>query len=364
MTGRRPSRRNLVVAIGSLVAAALATTTNLFTNTLPDIWPGADNTMLMGIVTAFLVLLAMMFAVVLSRMDHPDGSSGVLTRLVRPYGRRYRQWVIRDQSRVDVAGLITIGSSAPGLNDILVRVEVIRQAPGRVGSGLLEQISGSMDTHSIWRYLHRSERSVLVVLGAPGSGKTTLLSHIACATAKNTWGASRSTPVVLRIPEHAEAIEADPGMTLPALARSAVPDLGIDEPSGWWEQRFRRGRCIVLLDGLDEVPDPERRRTVVQRIDRWTAVHPRTSFVVTSRAHGYRDSYIREATSVQVLPFNAEQRRDFLHKWYRHAERSDADGTDIAAADARGAQRADALLGQLGTVRALQIGRASCRERV
>jgi hypothetical protein len=174
---------------------------------------------------------------------------------------------------------------------------------------------------SIWDFLDQDEPMVLAVIGAPGSGKTTLLNHVARRTARTAQDRRRAIPVLLQLRDHAKAVAADPGMPLPALIRDALPRLPVLEPAGWWESRLTRGKCVVLLDGLDEVANADQRRDIVAWINQQIAVYPRNDFVVTSRPHGYRDAFVESATTLQVLSFTPDQVRRFLQGWYLAVER-------------------------------------------
>jgi predicted NACHT family NTPase len=54
----------------------------------------------------------------------------------------------------------------------------------------------------------------------------------------------------------------------------------------WFTDQLEQGRCLVMLDGLDEVPSTQRpavRRWVDQQMKRY----PATQFLLTSRPHGF-----------------------------------------------------------------------------
>src|SRR5262249_56049933 len=89
---------------------------------------------------------------------------------------------------------------------------------------------------------------------------------------------------------------------LPTLLRSNSVTLKAREPEGWWEQQLYGGRCLVLLDGLDEVAVEEHRRAVVDWITRQIAMYPKNDYVATSRPHGDRTAEITRAPEVQVRP--------------------------------------------------------------
>ena len=68
--------------------------------------------------------------------------------------------------------------------------------------------------------------------------------------------------------------------------------------------QLRAGRCLVLIDGLDEVTTPSDRRGVVASVARFAAVHlPRGNrFVCTSRVVGYASAPLpTDFTAVRLL---------------------------------------------------------------
>lgn len=355
MTGsRRPGTGAASTVVAALVAVALGAITNIFTGTLPESWTWSRNWQLMGAVFVVLSILAVLTAVA----QYRQGNSGAPVSMLRTvvnlfrfgYGRAYRRWVRDDRRTVDTKGLITIGPASPELEAVFVDVALTSRAPGQVSPGLVGTNLEPTRRRSVWEFLNRPSRSVLAVLGAPGSGKTTLLSHIARRTADPRRDRRRSVPVLLQLREHSDAIVADPKVSLPTLIRATVPELVGTERAGWWERQLRAGRCVVLLDGLDEVAGADTRRAMVQWINAQLGVHPRNDFVITSRPLGYRDSFVSTTDTVQVLPFTRQQVKNFLHKWYRAAERQEAPPTEQATADSRGRAAADHLLRQIDAV--------------
>src|SRR5262249_32611309 len=169
--------------------------------------------------------------------------------------------------------------------------------------------------------LDRERPVVLAVIGPPGSGKTTLLRNVARRAAACARGQRRDTPVLLVLRDHAARIAENPRVALPTLLRSTGATLTAKEPAGWWEQQLYGGRCLILLDGLDEVAVEEHRRAVVGWIARQIAQYPDNDYVATSRPHGYRTAEITGATVLQVRPFTSDQVRRFLYGWGAAPER-------------------------------------------
>jgi hypothetical protein len=89
-------------------------------------------------------------------------------------------------------------------------------------------------------------------------------------------------------------------------------------PAGWFEQQLRAGRCIVLLDGMDEVPTPEDRQAIAAWIDSQISTYNQALFVITSRPGGYKEAPLAHdrKSILSMQSFTQEQRREFLEKWY------------------------------------------------
>nr|WP_296076877.1 NACHT domain-containing protein [uncultured Actinoplanes sp.] len=269
------------------------------------------------------------------------------------YGKVYGQWMMDSRRFLDAKGLATVGTFSPALDEVFVDVGLTERAPRQVPTDLLSSVPADRGhRQSIWDFLDQEKPVVLAVIGAPGSGKTTLLYHVARRTARTATERNRANPVLLQLRDHAAAVTEDPSMTLAELIRRAVPRLEVPEPSGWWETRLRRGKCVVLLDGLDEVASTDRRRDIVAWVEKQIALNARNDFVVTSRPHGYRDAFIDSAITLQVLSFTQDQVRQFLHGWYLAVERR-ATGTEGREVEMLAREAADDLLDRLAASPAL-----------
>ncbi len=269
------------------------------------------------------------------------------------YSMEYRQWVSDSCRFMDAKGLATVGDFTPELDEVFVDMSLAGGAPHTASAGILSELpKATSRQHSIWDFICQREPVVLAVIGAPGSGKTTLLSHIARQVASAADDGGRTIPVLLPLRDHAAAIVHQPRMDLPTLLRDTVPALHTPEPAGWWEAQLDRGKCVVLLDGLDEVANAEDRQAATAWIDRQIALYPRNDYVVTSRPHGYLSSVIKSARALQIRAFTVEQVTKFLHAWYLAVERR-ATGSDGHEVDKRAQVAADDLLDRLAATPAL-----------
>jgi hypothetical protein len=58
-------------------------------------------------------------------------------------------------------------------------------------------------------------------------------------------------------------------------------------PDDFFRARLTHGKCIVLLDGLDEVADPRQRARVAEAVAAFTQHHRDNRFVVSSRPRSH-----------------------------------------------------------------------------
>jgi hypothetical protein len=266
------------------------------------------------------------------------------------YGHKYRRWVLDSLKYIDVQDLATGGDHIPDLDDVYVDVALVSRAPSEASGNQLSQAAeDTSGRHSISELLDSRSRVVLTLVGLAGSGKSTLLAYAARRSARISvrghLGRKR-VPILLTLREHAELIIADPAISLPDVVRAAVGGVPGKEPARWWEHQLSRGRCLVLLDGLDEVAHAEDRLAVADWVERQIATHARNHFVITSRPYGVPGSLTSQADVYVVRPFTPEQVRLFLDRWYLAAERH-ATGTSgrtaRRAVRERGRKSADRL---------------------
>jgi formylglycine-generating enzyme required for sulfatase activity len=201
----------------------------------------------------------------------------------------------------------------------------------------------------------------LVVLGDPGSGKTTFLKYVALALAEGPIVAHDRLglnfeadpdarpwlPVLFPIAAYVEALKETPNLALrdflPAYFRGrALPDL---EPL--LRSELKAGRCLLLLDGLDEVGSPGDRQMAVGRLADLVRACPGNRFVVTSRIAGYDQAPLNtdEFTHLTIQPFDDDDIARFAGQWcLAYETRGDVVRAD---AEARAETRAERLVADI-----------------
>jgi hypothetical protein len=191
-----------------------------------------------------------------------------------------------------------------------------------------------------------------VVLGTPGVGKSTLIRYLArtCALDEQhrrlSWDESL-TPIVIPLADYAVARVDRPDLSIRDFINERAYEHGGLALQAATARELDAGRLLVLLDGVDEIPEHLDRLHVVQAVDQFLValrdVSEGPRCLVTSRPNGY----IRLAGPIphfQLPNFTAQQVQEFVHNWQRALEyyrRPDAPDEQFAR------QEAESLLDEL-----------------
>ena len=204
----------------------------------------------------------------------------------------------------------------------------------------------------------------LAILGAPGSGKSTLLRHITLMYATRRQrrlnrNVPKLIPVLLRIRDVYQDIIQEPAPNLVKVIESAVLNLQRSEPlkprEGWFGKRLRQGRCLVMLDGLDEVPDDTQRQKISEWVTAQINEYRDVPFILTSRPEGYKKARLLDVTELEVQPFNREQRNRFIKNWYLHRKKRDNKNKEDLGVQDSALQDANNLIEQIDTSPSLRL---------
>ncbi|WP_455711069.1 NACHT domain-containing protein [Streptomyces nodosus] len=296
----------------------------------------------------------------------------LLARLSR-FETRYRSYLRHRHSVSNLKGLEIQGVHNPRLEDVFVDVSLQArpwhelQGQSLAGQEPAYPARPTPERTSLGRLLETSQPAVLTVLGSPGSGKTTLLEHttLTLASGKRRWVRARnaSLPILLALREHVRDFApttagspASPGPgPLANLVRRSLTGVSLGpEPTGWFEDQLDKGRCVIMLDGLDEVSNADDRRRTIEWVERQIARYPKNRWVLTSRPHGYGPLRLSRAQVLEVRRFTPEQITNFVMGWYRAIEQLDNRGgrendANAKATDLLRRMREEPMLYDLGS---------------
>lgn len=273
------------------------------------------------------------------------------------FRRRYNKEIIHEYGIFNVRGLGPINTFILKLDQVFVDLRIAPSSnPQRAGMDpiAVKELTGN---RPIWEFL-RVKRgkgepaAALAVIGPPGCGKTTLLQHVALTLAANRQRRYRLrayTPVLLFLHDHVATITEKPDMTLGAIAEGYLRKQlqALKPPTDWFERQLRRGKCLVLLDGLDEVAEQEKREAMSRWVDQQIRNYPQCSFIVSSRPQGYLAAPLQRAHIVEVQSFNSGQVRRFVDNWYLANEIVASGNKDDEEVRSRAQKDADDLIERL-----------------
>lgn len=200
----------------------------------------------------------------------------------------------------------------------------------------------------------------LSIIGAPGSGKTTALKYVALTFARRQAMERLNVdedllPVYIALRDFSNAQRQLDLSSLKQIAtrlpqylaefhRDVFPHLAL--PADFFEALLKKKRCILLLDGFDEVADPRQRTLIALEMVACATQFSGNRFVLTSRPRGYeigaRQLLSNRFAECTINDFDDEQIKSYAKSWYL-AVTLDLEGDTPTARD-RAATRATDLL--------------------
>jgi energy-coupling factor transporter ATP-binding protein EcfA2 len=276
-------------------------------------------------------------------------------KLTAQFQGRYYESLVFACRNFRTQGLKTKGSFTLDLEKVFVPLRVAPESPDRVMAGML-QSRGTSEELKIWNFLADLKKQPafrrIVVIAPPGAGKSTLLEHLALTYAHNTQRrqhrrAPRLIPVLLYLRNVRETISSAQPPDLATLIEQQESIKTLN-PQGWFKRNLNRGKCLVMLDGLDEVADEEQRQKVSQWVDRQMQLYPKTPFILTSRPFGYRSAPLEQVgTVLEVKPFSLQEMKQFVNNWYLQQEIMNPVGKDDQGVRDCAARQSENLIGRI-----------------
>ncbi len=273
----------------------------------PSFWQANGDKILVALITAVITLLLQR---VLPKIWKKV--SGWFVALGLGFRKRYLRALADEHGRLHLIGIRTRGRlNPPRLREVFISLRV-----GRPGQ---EDGETPLDWAQIFQ-AQRAEEKRVVLLGEPGAGKSTLLDYLVLVFAGEVNHPLRRQ-LGQPLPLYARLREVGEERSLEDLLFR--PDVIGPPPRGYFERQLRAGRCVVLLDGLDEVLDAQQHEQVVREIKRLTHDYPDNWFVVTCREAGWREQ-LPGFRLYSLRPLEEDEIRGFILNWYREVLRADA----------------------------------------
>jgi Leucine-rich repeat (LRR) protein len=176
-----------------------------------------------------------------------------------------------------------------------------------------------------------------LVRGEAGSGKTTLLQWLAVRSARRSFDGAltswnNTVPFFIQLRRYAGRDLPAPEAFLEHTARSIAAEM----PDEWVHQQLAAGRGLVLVDGLDELPEADRRKAR-EWLGDLTEAFPHARYIVTSRPPAISGGWLRDQTfaEAELQPMSLSDIEALIDHWHA-AAREDADHDERTELDRLG----------------------------
>ncbi|GAB3116205.1 NACHT domain-containing protein [Streptomyces calidiresistens] len=268
------------------------------------------------------------------------------------FERRWAEHVIARHGELTIHGLdIGHGHEWP-LDAAYVPLEVTtpETEPGSAGPTAPAGAGGSGDSGDPSGLVLRAEdalagRERVLLRGVAGSGKSTLVQWLAVTAARTHLGPPRDHPpgldhlvgrVPFVLPLRRVVVDGRPP-TPDRFAHAVGSPLAAAQPDGWADRVLAAGRALLLVDGVDEVP--ERDRGAVRRwIRELMTTYPGNPWVVTARPSAVREEWLadrdaaRGFAELSLAPMSRTDIELFVTRWHEAADADPALGAALVTA--------------------------------
>ncbi|MEU1078492.1 MULTISPECIES: NACHT domain-containing protein [unclassified Streptomyces] len=254
------------------------------------------------------------------------------------FEERYLAHLARKHGRLTIYGIDLANSPRTWpLDTAYLRLEAVGRAAGpwRTYEGHPPVPGGGEDfaPRPADRVLADHERVLL--RGEAGSGKTTLVQWLALSAARDDLDHATAylydrVPYVLPLRTLTRH-----GARLPAprdfLAAVGSPLAG-EQPPGWEARVLGDGRGLLLVDGIDEIPDAERAATRAW-LSELIETYPGNRWLVTSRPSAVGEDWLGEEgfTELTLCPMSPADVAAFVRRWHAAARAGADDEGELAA---------------------------------
>lgn len=230
---------------------------------------------------------------------------------------RYRRELAREHDHLDLFGLEVPRSYRRyklSLAYVTLQAEVVQ------ADGSSERDEVSVENLPVDVAL--AVRSRTLIRGEAGSGKSTLLQYLLVNGARDTYGTGLSgwsgkVPVLIQLRRYANG-QFPPVAT---LMEFCAPMSAVDAPNGWMHRQLADGNVVVMIDGVDELPERER-EPALRWLEGLLESYPTCNFVVTSRPPALNTNWV-DLPEFQVLnlePMETNAIETFVTQWHSAAQ--------------------------------------------
>jgi predicted NACHT family NTPase len=167
-----------------------------------------------------------------------------------------------------------------------------------------------------WEVANRYQK--FIILGKPGSGKTTFLKYLLLRSISDEVKEKR-IPVIISLRDFSDYLSTENNkLERVELFTNYIAKefnlCGIPNASLFLSKLFEIGKCLLLLDGLDEVND-KNQNEVIRTIQEFSIKYRKNQFVISCRIAAYSywfDNY----KEIEIAEFDDNQIEQFIKNWF------------------------------------------------
>lgn len=160
-----------------------------------------------------------------------------------------------------------------------------------------------------------NQKQYLMVLGQPGAGKSTFLRRIGLEAIKGTREKYQHEciPVFLELKQfNNENIDLEKAIS------EELENCGFPDPEASTNNLLEKGKLLILLDGLDEIPTAQLDAAITQ-IENFVDKHNQNRFIASCRTAAYQSRFKR-FVDVVMADFDDTQIEQFITNWFQSEE--------------------------------------------
>ncbi|MGB3692812.1 MAG: NACHT domain-containing NTPase [Spirulinaceae cyanobacterium] len=156
-----------------------------------------------------------------------------------------------------------------------------------------------------------TDSAKLMILGKPGAGKTTFLQYLAIQCSKGEYKGD-CIPIFIQLRNFVAQTKEEEDFSLTNYIARSWSSYQVTQEQV--EILLQKGKLLVLLDGLDEVPK-EYSQQVLKEIDLFANNYYQNQVIITCRIAA-QQYYFRGFNYVEIADFDSSQIRTFAQKWF------------------------------------------------
>ncbi len=252
------------------------------------------------------------------------------------FERRYAEYMIRKHSTLTIVGIdLSHAEATWPLDAAYLSLEAVSSGEERPLGAFGGESGGAGESpaaeqHAALPAVLPADRALsghqrVLLRGVAGSGKTTLVQWLAVCTARqeSLRGLEQligRVPFVLPL----RTIARQESLPSPAAFLASVHNpLDGAQPPGWADRVLNAGRGLLMIDGIDEIPEHDRERTRAWLADLLIA-YPDNLWLVTSRPSAVADDWLgaQDFSEFTLSPMSRDDMAAFIDRWHEAARQT------------------------------------------